>query len=197
MASFISDILDMLRDMSKETYGNARARTKENEGYKVKPYRLTYTKKDGSKVKEPWYTGGYGSKMSNKDHLKYLDLKKNNPGAIPQYWEDLFNERFDESLESAKKITKGGKADPEAIGILAEMGYQMGAGKVKKFTKTISNINKGNYHNAAQEMLYNTDKHGNRSDTDWHNDTPDRANSLSRMMYGLEETPFADLITSA
>ncbi len=55
---------------------------------------------------------------------------------------------------------------------LAEMAYQLGVRGFKGFRKMLSAIELGNFHGAADEML----------DSNWHRQTPNRAEYCARLM---------------
>jgi lysozyme len=56
--------------------------------------------------------------------------------------------------------------------VLASMAYQMGAAGLRGFPKFLAAVQRQDWANAAREML----------DSDWHRQTPARAERLAKMM---------------
>ena len=62
--------------------------------------------------------------------------------------------------------------DPVRLGVLIDMAFQMGVGGLMGFSETLASIKAGNYAAASSEMLQ----------SDWANQTPNRAKGLSQIM---------------
>ena len=182
----ISDILENTPHVEEKATINiddAKERIREEEGYENRPYKLEYPK-NGKKVKEDFYTVGIGHR---------LDINNNQPKITRTYSdkeiENLFEQDVNKAVLAVDDLVDKSKVHPKAYNFLVEMAFQMGSNKKTKeglagFEKTIAAINAGDYKEAANQMLYNY-KDGKKSNTTWHNQTPERAKELSELMAGL------------
>ena len=164
---------------------DAKERIRKKEGYENIPYKLEYTK-NGKKVKEDFYTVGRGHKLNinNNQHEinRIYDEKE---------IEELFEQDVNKAVLAVDDLVDKSKVHPKAYNFLVEMAFQMGSNKKTKeglagFEKTIAAINAGDYEEASNQMLYNY-KDGEKSNTTWHNQTPERAKELSALMVGLSK----------
>jgi lysozyme len=140
-------------------------RIKKHEGFKLNTYNLAYNDVDGKYIKEDFKTGGYGHRMLEGEVAP--DTKEG--------WEQIFEQDFRKSFESASKLVDKDNIDPVALGIITEMVYQMGSEGVSKFKNTLKLINNKDYSGASTEML----------DSKWAKQTPDRAVRLSNLMLSI------------
>ena len=98
-------------------YEEVKDRIKEHEGFKLEPYQLSYRTKDGKKVKEDFWTGGYGHKLSKDEEVP----------TTKEGWDLLFEKDFEQALNQATHFIDKDKVKFEAFTIIIEMAYQMGS----------------------------------------------------------------------
>jgi len=149
-------------------------RIKKHEAKEYIPYQLEYKGNMDSKVKENFYTVGYGHKITGEVKDIYTEDEI----------EAFFQEDFKKAQDGALRLLKGAPIKPEAFGILTEMVYQMGENGVSKFKKTLDFLRAGEYAQASFEMLK-----GNKDGTvsNWALQTPDRAYEASEIMLRLQD----------
>ncbi len=145
-------------------YKEVKDRIKEHEGFKLEPYQLSYRTKDGKKVKEDFWTGGYGHKLSKDEEVP----------TTKEGWDLLFEKDFEEALKQANHFIDKDKIKFEAFTILIEMSYQMGS-SIHQFKNLKMNLEDQNYVLASDSMM----------DSKWANQTPSRASWLSLLMRDL------------
>ena len=145
-------------------YEEVKDRIKEHEGFKLEPYQLSYRTKDGKKVKEDFWTGGYGNKLSKDEEVP----------TTKEGWDLLFEKDFEEALKQANHFIDKDKIKFEAFTILIEMSYQMGS-SIHQFKNLKMNLEDQNYVLASDSMM----------DSKWANQTPSRASWLSLLMRDL------------
>ena len=145
-------------------YEEVKDRIKEHEGFKLEPYQLSYRTKDGKKVKEDFWTGGYGHKLSKDEEVP----------TTKEGWDLLFEKDFEEALKQANHFIDKDKIKFEAFTILIEMSYQMGS-SIHQFKNLKMNLEDQNYVLASDSMM----------DSKWANQTPSRASWLSLLMRDL------------
>ena len=145
-------------------YEEVKDRIKEHEGFKLEPYQLSYRTKDGKKVKEDFWTGGYGHKLSKEEEVP----------TTKEGWDLLFEKDFEEALKQANHFIDKDKIKFEAFTILIEMSYQMGS-SIHQFKNLKMNLEDQNYVLASDSMM----------DSKWANQTPSRASWLSLLMRDL------------
>ena len=145
-------------------YEEVKDRIKEHEGFKLEPYQLSYRTKDGKKVKEDFWTGGYGHKLSKEEEVP----------TTKEGWDLLFEKDFEEALKQANHFIDKDKIKFEAFTILIEMSYQMGS-SIHQFKNLKMNLEDQNYVLASDSMM----------DSRWANQTPSRASWLSLLMRDL------------
>ena len=134
---------------------------KENEGGLVlEPYKLKYTKQDGTIVKEDAYTVGYGTQISNDEYNSYMSLNEQDKKT---FVENKFNQKYSEAQEDADIYMKanGISNAPQSIkDSVVEMAFNMGRGSLKdkkglmSFKGFAKAIRKGDYVRAADELRY-------------------------------------------
>jgi GH24 family phage-related lysozyme (muramidase) len=149
-------------------------RIKDDEGKKNIPYQLEYKGNMKNKVKEDFYTVGYGHRIYGKPKEFYSNDEI----------ESLFEQDFQKAKDGAYRLTKDFTLKPEAFGVLTEMVYQMGEAKVATFKKTLNYLKEGNYKEAGLEVL-----RGNSVGTvsNWSLQTPKRADRASKLLISLSE----------
>jgi len=150
----MADSLLNLEDSLAETI-------KENEGGLVlEPYKLEYTKRDGTKVKENVYTVGYGTQITDREYNDYLKL---NQEQKISFVENKFNEKYSQAKEDANVYMKanGITNTPQNVkNVIVEMAYNMGRGSVKdkkglmSFKGFAKAIRKGDYERAVDELRF-------------------------------------------
>lgn len=145
-------------------YEELKDRIKQHEGFKLEPYQLSYRTKDGKKVKEDFWTGGYGHKLSKDEEVP----------TTKEGWDLLFEKDFEEALKQANHFIDKDKIKFEAFTILIEMSYQMGS-SIHQFKNLKMNLEDQNYVLASDSMM----------DSKWANQTPSRASWLSLLMRDL------------
>ena len=173
--------MDKNNEINKYDY--VKKKIKDDEDLKILPYTLKYTEKDskGNKklIVENFQTGGYGHKI-----LKGETAPKE--GYTKAYWEGVFEKDFELALNGARNIIPEENLDPKAFGVLVEMVYQMGETNVKGFKNTIKHLKNGEYSKAADQLLYNFDENGDiKGWTNWHKQTPNRANEAAKLLSSL------------
>ena len=150
----MADSLLNLQDSLAETI-------KENEGGLVlEPYKLEYTTRDGTAVKENVYTVGYGTQITDREYNDYIKL--NEEQKI-----NFVNKKFIEKYEQAKTDADtymqsyGITNAPQNVkNVIVEMAYNMGRGSAKdkkglmSFKGFASAIKEGDYERAANELRY-------------------------------------------
>ncbi len=80
-------------------YEELKERIKEHEGFKLEPYQLSYKTKDGKKVKEDFWTGGYGHKLSKDEEVP----------TTKEGWDLLFEKDFEQALNQANHFIEKDK----------------------------------------------------------------------------------------
>ena len=146
---------------------------KDDEGFKMLPYTLKYDDATGKHIIEKFQTGGYGHKIKKGETHAHFSYTK-------AYWEGIFEKDFETALKGARNIIPEETIDPVAFGILVEMVYQMGEDGVKGFEPAIKHLKNNDYNSASDQLLYNYDDKGEMIGwTNWHKQTPDRANNAS------------------
>ena len=146
------------------------------------PYQLEYKDK-----KENFFTVGHGHRIYGIE---------NNPNEINRVYSDeeietLFKQDLNIAADRVDKLVDRNKIDPTAYGILVEMAYQMGSNieegtGLAGFKKTLEEVNKGNYKEASNQMLWNY-KDGKKTKTKWYNQTEKRAKTLSNLMANINK----------
>ena len=135
-------------------YRELKKRIKKNEGFSLKPY----------KDQLGYLTIGYGHLiLPNETHL----LKnKTNKAQL----NSIFDQDFERALRNYKRFIKQKHHNRKDKELLIEMTYQMGAKRVLKFKKLISNMQKNKKHLVCFEMM----------DSLWYTQTPNRVKNLIR-----------------
>ena len=135
-------------------YRELKKRIKKNEGFSLKPYK--------DQLGNP--TIGYGHLiLPNETHL--LKNKTNKPQL-----NSIFDQDFERALGDYKRFIKQKHHNRKDKELLIEMTYQMGAKRVLKFKKLISNMQKNKKHLVCFEMM----------DSLWYTQTPNRVKNLIR-----------------
>ena len=136
-------------------YRELKKRIKKNEGFSLKPY----------KDQLGYLTIGYGHLiLPNEAHLL---KKKTNKSQL----NSIFNQDFEKTLRDYKKFIKQKDHNRKDQELLIEMVYQMGAKRVLKLKKLISNMNKNKKYLVCFEMMESL----------WYTQTPNRVKGLIRV----------------
>ena len=183
LATTIGHTKTMDKNNEINKYDYVKKKIKDDEDLKILPYTLKYTEKDskGNKklIVENFQTGGYGHKILEGE----IAPKE---GYTKAYWEGVFEKDFEIALNGARNIIPEENLDPKAFGVLVEMVYQMGETNVKGFKNTIKHLKNGEYSKAADQLLYNFDANGDiKGWTNWHKQTPNRANEAAKLLSSL------------
>ena len=135
-------------------YRELKKRIKKNEGFSLKPY----------KDQLGYLTIGYGHLiLPNETYLLKNKTKKLQLNSI-------FDQDFERALGDYKRFIKQKHHNRKDKELLIEMTYQMGAKRVLKFKKLISNMQKNKKHLVCFEMM----------DSLWYTQTPNRVKNLIR-----------------
>tara|TARA_Y100001938_G_C7886792_1_gene327826 strand:+ start:45 stop:623 length:579 start_codon:yes stop_codon:yes gene_type:complete len=134
---------------------------KENEGGLVlEPYKLEYTTRDGTNVKEDIFTVGYGTRITDKEYNNYIKLDKEQK---INFVENKFNQKYSQAKEDANVYMEANGITniPQNVkNVIVEMAYNMGRGSVKdkkglmSFKGFAKAIRKGDYERAADELRF-------------------------------------------
>jgi len=159
----------------------ATSSIKEHEGFSYDPYKLKYKVADKI-VTEPFWTGGYGHKLTKEEYLSFdknwsQERKKN-------FWDKIFQDdisKVSESLEELKKTYRL-NTNEQQDDILLEMIYQMGKGGVKKFNSMLIALsqNPPDTEEAYWQMITRNGK--GTLPSVWYLQTTKRANRLANLM---------------
>ncbi len=143
---------------------------KENEGFVLQPYRLSYTDRQGNTIQEDFFTGGYGTRLTDEEY-SFIEsrVSMGNTSSIggTEQVKALYDEKFMKSFIKAKEDAQvymksyGIEGSPKEIkDVIVEMAYNMGAGSLKNksglmsFKGFASAIREGDYERAAQELKF-------------------------------------------
>ena len=140
--------------LNKLNYRKLKKRIKKNEGFSLKPY----------KDQLGYLTIGYGHLILPNE--TYLSKNKTNKEQLIS----IFNQDFERALRDYKRFIKQKDHNRKDQELLIEMVYQMGAKRVLKFKKLISNMKKNKKHLVCFEMM----------DSLWYTQTPNRVKNLIR-----------------
>lgn len=135
-------------------YRELKKRIKKNEGFSLKPY----------KDQLGYLTIGYGHLILPNE--TYLLKNKTNKLQL----NSIFDQDFERALGDYKRFIKQKHHNRKDKELLIEMTYQMGAKRVLKFKKLISNMKKNKRHLVCFEMM----------DSLWYTQTPNRVKNLIR-----------------
>ena len=135
-------------------YRELKKRIKKNEGFSLKPY----------KDQLGYLTIGYGHLILPNE--TYLLKNKTNKLQL----NSIFDQDFERALGDYKRFIKQKHHNRKEKELLIEMTYQMGAKRVLKFKKLISNMQKNKKHLVCFEMM----------DSLWYTQTPNRVKNLIR-----------------
>jgi GH24 family phage-related lysozyme (muramidase) len=187
----MADSLLNLQDSLAETI-------KENEGGLVlEPYKLEYTTRDGTTVKENVYTVGYGTQITDKEYNDYIKL--NEEQKI-----NFVNKKFTEKYEQAKidantyMQSYGITNAPQNVkNVIVEMAYNMGRGSAKNkkglmsFKGFASAIKKGDFERAANELRYIDPNVPEKGETNYYKqigpkgDQKEKDSRIGKLIQGL------------
>lgn len=141
--------------LNKLHYRELKKRIKKNEGFSLKPY----------KDQLGYLTIGYGHLiLPNEAHLLKTKTNKSQLNKI-------FSQDFERALRDYKRYIKKKNYKRKDEELLIEMAYQMGAKRVLKFKKLISNMKKNKKHLVCFEMM----------DSLWYTQTPNRVKNLIKV----------------
>ena len=133
---------------------------KHHEGFRSKPYKLTYKTAEGKQVSEDFYTIGYGFRVD------YLELDEDIAEMI------LVRKIHKLEHNLAKKYDwYDDLPDMVKCGVVS-IAYQIGLTAFSKFKKTIAFLADSKWADAAEECL----------DSRWANQTPNRAKEVSQLI---------------
>ena len=135
-------------------YREHKKRLKKNEGFSLKPY----------KDQLGYLTIGYGHLILPNE--TYLLKTKTNKAQL----NSIFTLDFERAVTDYERLIKQKNHNRKEQELLIEMVYQMGAKRVLKFKKLISNMNKNKKHLVCFEMM----------DSLWYTQTPTRVKNLIR-----------------
>ena len=135
-------------------YRELKKRIKKNEGFSLKPY----------KDQLGYLTIGYGHLILPNE--TYLLKNKTNKLQL----NSIFDQDFERALGDYKRFIKQKHHNRKDKELLIEMTYQMGAKRVLKFKKLISNMQKNKRHLVCFEMM----------DSLRYTQTPNRVKNLIR-----------------
>jgi len=135
-------------------YRELKKRIKKNEGFSLKPY----------KDQLGYLTIGYGHLILPNETY----LLKNKTDKLQL--NSIFDQDFARALGDYKRFIKQKHHNRKDKELLIEMTYQMGAKRVLKFKKLISNMQKNKKHLVCFEMM----------DSLWYTQTPNRVKNLIR-----------------
>ena len=135
-------------------YRELKKRIKKNEGFSLKPY----------KDQLGYLTIGYGHLILPNE--TYLLKNKTNKLQL----NSIFDQDFERALGDYKRFIKQKHHNRKDKELLIEMTYQMGAKRVLKFKKLISNMKKNKRYLVCFEMM----------DSLWYTQTPNRVKNLIR-----------------
>ena len=158
---------------------------KENEGFVLQPYRLSYTDRQGNTIQEDFFTGGYGTRLTD-DEYSFIDSRVNMGSAtgigseeqIKALYDKKFMKSFTKAKEDAQVYMKsyGIENSPKEVkDVIVEMAYNMGAGSVKNksglmsFKGFASAIREGDYERAAQELKFIDPNVPEKGETTYYN----------------------------
>ena len=136
-------------------YRELKKRIKKNEGFSLKPY----------KDQLGYLTIGYGHLILPNE--TYLLKTKTNKAQL----NSIFNQDFERAFGDYKRFIKQKNHNRKDKELLIEMVYQMGAKRVLKFKKLISNMKQNKKHLVCFEMM----------DSLWYTQTPNRVKNLIRV----------------
>ena len=132
------------------------------EGFREEPYYCS----------EGYPTIGYGLKIGTKGAPldQYIFTM---PKGVARYWLQYEVDRLCSLMEMDDEISSALlMCNPVRTAVLISMAYQLGIAGLKKFKKTLNFIERGEFENAANEMLISR----------WSDQTPERAERMSDLM---------------
>ena len=136
-------------------YTELKKRIKKNEGFSLTPY----------KDQLGYLTIGYGHLiLHNEAHLIKNKTSKSQ-------LKEIFIKDFNRALNDYKKLIKQKTYNKKDEELLIEMVFQMGASKVLKFKKLLSNMRKNKKHLVCFEMMNSL----------WYTQTPNRVKNLIKV----------------
>ena len=128
-------------------------------------------------------TIGYGHKLTDKERDSGLVYGYNINTLTKKQTEDIFNRDLKIAKDDVDKLIDKDTTDPIAYGVLIEMAHQIGGTKLPEFKKMLEAVNRKDYKEAANQMLFNYDDDGKKiGETNWNKQTGDRAKRLSKLM---------------
>ena len=144
-----------------------------------------------SKIVHDSYEGGnktigYGHKLTN-DEVKSGEVYGYKISTLTkEQAEDIFNRDLEVARGDVDKLIDKDTTDPKAYGVLIEMAHQIGGTKLPGFKKMIEAINRKDYKEAANQMLFNYDENGKKiGKTNWNKQTSKRAENLAALMSSI------------
>ena len=131
-------------------------------------------------------TIGYGHKLTD-DEVKSGEVYGYKISTLTkEQAEDIFNRDLEVARGDVDSLIDKDTTDPKAYGVLIEMAHQIGGTKLPKFKKMLEAVNRKDYKEAANQMLFNYDDSGKKiGKTNWNKQTGNRAESLAKLMSSI------------
>ena len=131
-------------------------------------------------------TVGYGHKLTDKERDSGEVYGYKLSTLTKEQAEDIFNKDLEIARADVDKLIDKDTTDPKAYGVLVEMAHQIGGTKLPEFKKMLEAVNRKNYKEAANQMLFNYDDKGKKiGKTNWNKQTGTRAKSLAALMSSI------------
>ena len=131
-------------------------------------------------------TVGYGHKLTDKERDSGEVYGYNIATLTKEQAEDIFNRDLEVAKKDVDSLIDKDTTDPKAYGVLVEMAHQIGGTKLPKFKKMLEAVNRKDYKEAANQMLFNYDDKGKKiGKTNWNKQTGTRAESLAKLMSSI------------
>ena len=146
--------------LNKLHFKDLKKRIKKNEGFSKRPY----------KDQLGHLTIGYGHLIL--PHENHLIINENSNAQL----NEIFIQDFNRAVNDYKKFIKRKTYSKKDEELLIEMVFQMGAKRVLKFKKLLSNMRKNNKHLVCFEMMNSL----------WYTQTPNRVKNLIKIFLNNE-----------
>jgi GH24 family phage-related lysozyme (muramidase) len=146
---------------------------------------------DTSKIVHDSYEGGnqtigYGHKLTDEEVKSGEVYGYKIATLTKEQAEDIFNRDLEIARADVDKLIDKDTTDPKAYGVLVEMAHQIGGTKLPGFKKMLEAINRKDYKEAANQMLFNYDEDGKKiGKTNWNKQTSERAEKLAALMSSI------------
>jgi len=131
-------------------------------------------------------TVGYGHKLTNKERDSGEVYGYKLSTLTKEQAEDIFNRDLEVARNDVDSLIDKDTTDPKAYGVLVEMAHQIGGTKLPAFKKMLEAVNRKDYKEAANQMLFNYNDKGKKiGKTNWNKQTGTRAESLAKLMSSI------------